>query len=353
MQDAVTAYDKYHKTPRDMTQVTSDLVKQAKVVIGLGRALHGKGRGVYLQYDANGTRVTFTQKDLSDAQKALYRAIKEVDLYFRYSRKSKRDKITADGFKGVYSPVVLGDVLREFFNDPKFDQIAGKLPALRSGVALRNTLTMLFYLYAHAYNLQQENGSMIRPDGVMNRVFGSMQPLYTSVREQVGYDNQGRPKYQKRKTFAGAETRSTYAVMEALARTDPKIPQAQAALAAAQAMPENDAKSAKKKEKAIKKAQREILRRSFTPAMFASFNFQVLAGLNYAGKAVVEDPANQGLLPVQASDGLMTAADALSNPTWKGYMLSEHAAVKELSQVYRDRRLAQKAAEKAAGVRRR
>jgi len=337
-------HDKYHKTPRQMTEITTALVTQAKVVIGLGRALHNKGRGAKLVYVEGGQEFEFTQQDLSAAQKALYRAIKGMDMYFKYSRKNKRGPVTPGEFKGVYSPVVLGDVLREFFNDRSFDPIVGNLRVLRAGLALRNTLTMLFYLYAHQESLQVVgNGSMIAPNPVMSRVFGTLHPLYTSVRVPFGRDANGNVKYVKNKDFAGPEVRSTFEVISALASTDPKIPEARQALQMAQAMPALDAKSLKMKEKAIRKAEREITRRSFRPNEFASFNFQVLAGLNYAGFEAAR--ANADFFPTfRTTDGrTITAADALISGDYQQFMLSDHDAVKRMSDAYRAARDAEKA----------
>jgi hypothetical protein len=87
---------------------------------------------------------------------------------------------------GSYTPIYLGNPLIQFFNNGDFGSIdpadditnlfSAKLmdflPCLKSGFCLRNSLTLLFFIYAWNNKLQEkENLQFFHLDDVMNKCF--------------------------------------------------------------------------------------------------------------------------------------------------------------------------------------
>jgi len=112
-----------------------------------------------------------------------YRTIEEM---IEYHQKYKPFKL-----KGTYAPIYTGPVLQAFFEasngfgplDPiswKKNSVMGPLlmdtlPYVKQGYMLRNTLTILFFLYVRTMDLQEpENSQYSHYDNVMEKIFTEM-----------------------------------------------------------------------------------------------------------------------------------------------------------------------------------
>jgi hypothetical protein len=163
----------------------------------LTSALGQAGKGAYLAYpnpNQPGTFIPFNRKHLRSAQARFAKSILELKNYLRVSMKKTRDPVKPESFSGVYTPVYAGEALRDFFtaNPAGFGSLSpveaertqqggaalmNSLPMVREGYFLRNTSTMLFYIYAHANQLQNErNAQFARSDEYMTRAFGGQIP---------------------------------------------------------------------------------------------------------------------------------------------------------------------------------
>lgn len=183
------------------------------------------------------TQLVLTYKEDVKGMNRLFNArIKELGKYFRYSKtKARTTKIpTAEHLTGVHSPVLAGPALQFFFREgaanfgyeqpllaygfseqvstgqitvDQYQQVMAQLPALMSrlpyvqtGMLLRNTITMLFYIYAHAaqhptkrdqngqplQGLQDPNNAQLAAsDAVMNAAFGGEIPAMFYSRRLV------------------------------------------------------------------------------------------------------------------------------------------------------------------------
>jgi hypothetical protein len=118
-------------------------------------------------------------------------AIKEmIEYHKKYLRESRPESL-----KGTYSPIYAGTVLRTFFEastgfgplDPEQWKTTGlmdslvmdKLPCVKQGFMLRNTLTMLFFLYIRTVELHEpENVQFCHFDDVMKKVFTEMDAAF-------------------------------------------------------------------------------------------------------------------------------------------------------------------------------
>jgi hypothetical protein len=151
-----------------------------------------------------------------------------------------------------------------------------------NGYLLRNTITMLFFIYIHANNLQNgENAQYTRSDAVMTDAFNNAQ--YPAVY----YVQKGLPK-QPMDQIAPEGRKTTYAM---IAENNPPYVK-------------KDPKSGKESDEGFKESK------------FKTFFFQNIAAANYVSK----------------SAALQADQDNLSRADVKEAMLTEHNFVKAVSQ---------------------
>lgn len=179
---------KYYKTTKDMVQHHKELAVLAQSTITLALHVGSLEKNQILRFYVGEEYYEFGKKDLRAATAKLLREIKDLSTYWKVSKKKPKIKSAPDSLKGTYTPIYAGAVLREFFKenegfgplDPALwkktgvmgDTLMGSLPYARSGFMLRNTLTMLFFLYARTMDLQEkENAQFSHFDNVMKKVF--------------------------------------------------------------------------------------------------------------------------------------------------------------------------------------
>lgn len=109
--------------------------------------------------------------------------------------------ITPSTFSGVYTPIFAGPALSSFLSsnplgfgtvNPKSenaqDLLMKRLPLASSGLLLRNTATMLFYIYSHVNNLEDpSNTQIIKPNELFISTFnGSIPASFYSYSDTIG-----------------------------------------------------------------------------------------------------------------------------------------------------------------------
>lgn len=184
----------------------NNLMKLQKYLLEAGKG----GQLVWLL--PNGTQGYLNGKVLKSARSQFAKDVMKLKEYFRVSRKKAREPGNPATFSGTYAPIFAGPALRTFFTagragfgprDPNYwvaDQ-NGQLPSpvntqeydpnapgqlvqlmdllteVQRGFLLRNTCTMLFYIYAHASQLQDQNNAQnVHSDEVMDAAFGGEIP---------------------------------------------------------------------------------------------------------------------------------------------------------------------------------
>lgn len=289
----------YRVEVKQFGEILKGLVQIYNALNLLTAALGQAGKGAFLGFPnpgQPGTVIPFNRKHLRSAQAKFSRSLLQLKNYLRVSKKKTRDPVRPESFSGTYTPVYAGDALRQFFtaNPGNFGplhpveaartQQAGaalmdSLQMVSQGYLLRNTSTMLFYIYAHANQLQaQDNAQFARSDEVMMQAFGGQIPAaFYAFRGQ-----DGKPA---------------------------KIPMQQAvAQGAVQAPGINTYEVIR------------LTRPDFDPQRFNTYFYQNIAAANYYSKAALA-----------ADQNLAAAAEALQRDDVRQAMLNEHNTVKAVS----------------------
>lgn len=179
---------KYFKTPKEMKQHHDELAKLAQSVVVLALHVGALDKNQILRFYDGDEYYAFGKKDLRAATSNLIREIKDLTTYWKVSRKKLKPKVGPEGLKGTYTPICAGPVLLAFFKegnnfgplDPAKwketgvmgDTLMASLPYAQAGYMLRNTLTMLFFLYVRTMELQEvENAQFSHMDEHMRKVF--------------------------------------------------------------------------------------------------------------------------------------------------------------------------------------
>jgi len=182
---------KYFKTNKQMVEHHKELATLTQSVITLALHVGSLEKDQILRFYVGEEYYEFGKKDLRAATALVLREIKDLSTYWKVSKKKPKIKSNPDTLKGTYTPIYAGTVLRTFFEavdgfgplDPaawKQTKVMGPklmdaLPYARRGFMLRNTLTMLFFLYARTMDLQEkENAQFSHFDDVMRKVFTEM-----------------------------------------------------------------------------------------------------------------------------------------------------------------------------------
>jgi hypothetical protein len=189
--------DQYRVEVKQFGEILKGLVQIFNSLVLLNTALGQAGKGAYLAYPNTaqpGTFIPFNRKHLRSANAKFSKQLLLLKNYLRVSKKKTRDPVAPNSFSGTYTPVYAGEALQRFFNaapgnfgplGPKAAAASGvagaalmdSLQMVKQGYLLRNTSTMLFYVYAHANNLQaRDNAQYASSDQVMMEAFGGQIP---------------------------------------------------------------------------------------------------------------------------------------------------------------------------------
>lgn len=294
----------YRVDPKQFTTVLKGLVQVFNSLVLLNSALGQAGKGSYLVWqhpEQPGQLIQFNRRHLRSANSKFARALVELKNYLRVSRKKTREPVRPESFSGTYTPVYAGEALRHFFTAAPGNfgplnpvqaaqtQQAGaalmdSLPRAQQGYLLRNTSTMLFYIYAHANQLQDaENAQFARSDAIMNESFGGAIPAaFYSVR--------------------GGDGKTVKVSMDEAVRQGA----IQAPLNTYQVI--------------------QVTHPEFNPQRFNTYFFQNIAAANYYSRNALA--AEQG--------GLAAQAAVLNQPDIRQAMLNEHNIVKQVSAQWHD-----------------
>ena len=295
----------YRVEVKQFGEILKGMVQIFNSLVLLNTALGQAGKGAYLAFPNpnpgnEGTMIPFNRKHLRSANAKFGRSILSLKNYLRVSKKKTRDPVKPESFSGTYTPVYAGDALRTFFTaqpgnfgplNPQNAAATGvagaalmdSLPMVRQGYLLRNTSTMLFYIYAHANQLQDAaNAQFARSDDVMTQAFGGQIPA-------AFY------------SYKGDDGKTV------------KVPMAQAVASGAIGAPMNTYQVI------------QVSRPDFNPARFNTYFYQNIAAANYYSKAALGADAN-----------LAPAAQALLQADVRAAMLNEHNTVKAVSAEWHD-----------------
>ena len=295
---------KYYKTTKEMVQHHKDLAVLAQSVVTLALHVGSLEKNQILRFYVGEEYYEFGKKDLRAATARLLREIRDLSTYWKVSKKKLKIKSGPESLKGTYTPIYAGTVLRAFFKaedgfgplDPAQWKTTGvmgpklmdALPYAKEGFMLRNTLTMLFFLYARTRDLQEpENAQFSHFDDIMKKVFTEMDAAF--------YTAKGVPKMEMGDAVKKGLIKAPLSTQEVIRLQRPTF---------------NDDKTP-----LIKDApeDKQVYRKAYQ-----NYYFQLLASSNYYSKANLKD--NVEYTPV---------LEALNKEEVTQQMILEHNIVRE------------------------
>jgi hypothetical protein len=340
----------YHIDVHELSERLEVLKKVHKALMELQAYLSKGGKGVFLTFPVNpdepdGDRVPLTKAHLKFANSKYNALVKDLKKFITSSRKNKTtNRGDPSKFSGIYSPIFATDALRTFFtskpenfsihrkddlallqsylnalstqpeySDPEFktkveravtvaQNLIPNLYKVQQGFLLRNTCTMLFFIYAKANHLHEDNAQFVHSDAVMDASFGGNIPAMHFILPDA------QKIYMEQAVASGVISAplSTYDVIRrhypAPVNTEQYI----------EVMKSGD------------KTQKALYKKNFTPKYFASYMFQNLASPNYisADMASQLGPENEAVV------------QGLNDPESRQQMLQEHQLVREVKDLW-------------------
>jgi hypothetical protein len=184
-----------------------------------------KNPSLQLSFTKDGETRVLTRQELSAAEAEYGKKLLALKKLYIEGTKHSKAEILPSSFKAAYTPVKIGPVFESFLavnskkQAPNFGLIPNEdktgfipktnlldaLPRAKEGYILKNSLTLLMYIYCTVNNLKSKvpsEGQKNLPDERMDFVFGSLHSLY--------YQQAGKEKILMSKS---GQKLSTYAVV--------------------------------------------------------------------------------------------------------------------------------------------
>ncbi|HSW75821.1 MAG TPA: hypothetical protein VLG50_02160 [Candidatus Saccharimonadales bacterium] len=179
----------------------NDLIcKQTKQLFKLTDHFGRVAPGHHLRFTKDGDEKILTRNELNAMQQDLFKRISNLKKMYIEGSRNSRDPILPSSFKASYTPIKSGPVFVSFLAAdgkklPNFGEIPNEdgtaflkgtnlldaLPKAREGYFLKNSLTLLLYIYSTVNGLkskEQSEGQKNIPDDRMNKIFGKQNALY-------------------------------------------------------------------------------------------------------------------------------------------------------------------------------
>jgi hypothetical protein len=350
--------EKYRVNETQFGKVLDDVVLKINTLMNLYKKVASAGKGNHVRCDTTGYgQKELTLKELRTLSGLLNKDVKCLKNYLKVSTRKPKKPANPESFKGTYAPIYVAEAFRNFFNraPERFgyvqvnNQASGllmdQLALVKQGFLLKNTATLLFFIYAKSNNLHdQVNARFIQSDDLMDESFGAAIPAAFMATVDRTYspdlDKEGHQKLTKAgqpKIKVNKKTTST-PMNEAITWKDeagqPVLPGG-SPLSTYGVIENNYAPDQEG---------------GFNRAKFASHFFQnILAPNCFSLKTALEAEA-RGDLP---ADGQISAS--LIDQGYKQNMLNEYYTVKRNSEEWRillepARKLRREQTKKAAGV---
>lgn len=187
----------YRKTPKEFKEILLGRKQVFHALMKLNAALSSLEKGHVLRFWISETEsYDFTKKHLRTCEARFGKEEVELHNYLKVSKKKNNPRAGPESLKATYTPIFAGPALTNFFTEGgkrfgpvhplawkkngTFGQsLMEALPYASQGYLLRNTCTMLFFIYAHAQELQEpENAQFTHFDAVMSNAFAKLPAVY-------------------------------------------------------------------------------------------------------------------------------------------------------------------------------
>jgi hypothetical protein len=308
--------NRYRKTVKEFGEIIAGHVKIFNALASLNQQVGRLDKGEYLRFvDQNGTPHDLNKKHIRSANARFAKLLHDLKNYLRVSKKKSRDTVPPESLKGTYTPVYAGKALTEFFNtipnnfgsatpiawkqDGNFGYaLMDYLPLAREGYLLRNTCTMLFYIYAHAQELQlAENAQFATFDAVMESAFVKSPAAFYSFKTDGGKSD----KITMAQAVMAKHVSSAISTQDVIRVTHPGFNQENTEIIKTD------------------NAEKQIYKKAFN-----TYFFQNLAAANYFSKTnLAKEPALKNVLAKIKQEDIEKA------------MVAEHNIVKQVAEEWR------------------
>lgn len=205
------------------------LIKDHKNLIKIHKRFQVAKASHDLSLTKNGETRIYTRAELAEADKEYERKAQHLKKLYVEGSKNKKTALLPTSFKSPYAPVKVGNVFTTFMGldakkkYPNFgllpdgnhtegftgfiegSNLLDNLPRAKEGLMLKNSLTLLMYIYFNVNALkstEKSKGHLNIPDERMNNAFGKLDSLY--------YQEANQPKILMTKS---GEKMNTYAVV--------------------------------------------------------------------------------------------------------------------------------------------
>lgn len=154
-----------------------------------------------LVFEKNGESRVLTRQELTNAWSEYNKKVTGLKKLYVEGTKHSRIQILPSSFKAAYTPIKVGPVFTAFLSPdsskrlPNFGQqpnadgtafipnskLLDLLPRAKEGYFLKNSITLLMYIYAsvnHLKSTEASEGQKNIPDDRMNQIFGDNTALY-------------------------------------------------------------------------------------------------------------------------------------------------------------------------------
>ena len=304
----------YRVSVGEFRVVLNNLVAAFAFTLTLQRGMSQLDKGSYLKFTRPGLAVpfNFTSKDMKNVREKFVKDLLDLKTYFRVSKKKFKAPVLPSSFTSTYIPVFAAPTLKAFFNIPNINfgtaslgripewkdtPLLQQLPYVKNGYFLRNTATMLFYIYGRVNNMQiADDAQYVRATQDMINTFGSMRPAFISTRNAEG---------KLVKVRAPLDTNQT--TFSAIANAYP------------QGLVNKKGKPA-----------------DFNPAKFNKYFYQNIAASNYYSEITLPKGDDLNILPNQQQQEFREAAANMSNQEFRQALLREHEIVSAVNTEWKE-----------------
>jgi hypothetical protein len=185
----------------DFNTTIDEVIKQHKQLIKLKEKYAKTKPSHQLVFNKDGVTRVLTRKELASAENEFEKKTLSLKKKYIEGTKHTKEQTLPESFKAAYTPVKVGTVFQSFLAQdskkqlPNFGQqpnsdgtgfvpkssLLDLLPRAREGYVLKNSLTLLLYIYSSVNDLkskQQSEGQINIPDDRMNYIFGQLPALY-------------------------------------------------------------------------------------------------------------------------------------------------------------------------------
>ena len=205
---ALTENQMKKKLKKETFNLTIDeLHKQRKHLKKLNDKYSRAKPSHHLKFTKGEEQRILTRKELAAADAEFDKKLLSLKKLYLEGTKNSKTPTLPEAFKAAFTPVKVGPVFTSFLSAgpdkklPNFglvpnedgtaflpkSSLLDRLPRAREGYVLKNSLTLLLYIYSHVNDLKSKTpkeGQKNIMNDFLNRIFGQMPSLYLQLEDE-------------------------------------------------------------------------------------------------------------------------------------------------------------------------